>query len=63
MLENCQQMVDTLWRGNRRLMQDLKLFVGLGDLETLRVAASNRLEVEKLTDRFAPTAVMPSNRF
>jgi hypothetical protein len=56
-------MVDTLWRGNPRPMQDLKLFVGLGDLETLRVAASNRLEVEKLTDRFAPTAVMPSNRF
>ena len=58
MLENCQQMVDTLWRSNRRLMQDLKLFVGLGDLETLRVAASNRLEVEKLTDRFAPGAVV-----
>jgi hypothetical protein len=51
-------MVDTLWRSNRRLMQDLKLFVGLGDLETLRVAASNRLEVEKLTDRFAPGAVV-----
>jgi hypothetical protein len=22
-------MVDTLWRGNRRLMRDLKLFVGM----------------------------------
>jgi hypothetical protein len=28
-IENRQQMVDTLWRGNRRLMHDLKLFVGM----------------------------------
>ena len=29
MIENRQQMFDTLWRGNRRLMHELNLFVGM----------------------------------
>jgi len=33
-------------RGNRRLMHDLKLFVGM--------VVSEPPQVEKLTDRFAP---------
>jgi hypothetical protein len=50
-------MVDTLWRGNRRQMRDLKRWYG-SDFQSLWAAASKRLEMEKLTDRFAPKAVI-----
>ena len=53
MIENRQQMIDTLWRGNRRLMHDLKLFVGM----VVILSPYEPPQVEKLTDRFAPRAV------
>lgn len=46
-------MVDTLWRGNRRMMHDLKLFVGM----VVILSPYEPPQVEKLTDRFAPRAV------
>ena len=49
MIENRQQMVDTLWRGNRRLMHDLKLFVGM-------VVILSPYEPPLATSRSWPTA-------